>query len=105
MNTLRTRSPGLVLAFPAACAAPGTDPPINSVGADAVGRWLHGPDGTAIGSVRSLSDGGRTANVVIGSCFEPGSHEAQVPVGLLATAGGQVVLQPDTVQALGVLHR
>ncbi len=105
MNTLRILSLAIVLALPAAGAALAADPPISTVGANAVGRWLRDPNGTIIGSVRSLSNDGRTANVMIGSYFEPGSHVAQVPVSSLSIADGKVILQRETFQALNVPNR
>lgn len=105
MNTLRTLTLAIVLTLPAAGATLAADPLISSVGTNAVGQWLRDPNGTIIGSVRSLSGDGRTANVMIGSYFEPGSHEAQVPVSLLSIADGKVILQRETLQALNVQHR
>ncbi len=105
MNMLCALSLAIALALTAAGCSVTANPPINTVGADAVGRWLCDPDGAVIGSVRSLSTDGRTANVMIGSYFEPGSHEVQVPIGSLSVAGDKAVLQQETLQALNGLHR
>ena len=72
----------------------------RSVAADAVGRWLHDDRGNTIGSVRSLTDDGRSAVIMVGTYFEPGSHEATVPVGDLSIVGGRVTLRPAVVEAL-----
>ncbi len=56
-----------------------------------VGQSLRDPNGTIIGSVRSLSSDGRTANLMIGSYFEPGSHEAQIPASSLWVLNGPVI--------------
>jgi len=71
--------------------------------ADAVGRWLHDPQGNTIGSVRGLADGGSTAVLMIGSYFRPGSHEARVPARMLSIVDGRVVLQGETVEALNAI--
>jgi hypothetical protein len=75
---------------PATCATP-----------DAVGRWLHDPQGNTIGSVRALTDGGQSVVVMIGSYFRPGSHEAVVPACAVSVADGRVTLHEErTLQAL-----
>ena len=76
-----------------------------SVAASAVGRWLYDPRGNTIGSVRSLIDGGRTAVIMVGTYFRPGSYEARVPANALSVVDGKVTLQTETVQALNSLSR
>ena len=71
-----------------------------SVTASAVGRWLHDPQGNTVGSVRGLADGGRTAVIMVGSYFRPGSHEARAPAGALSVVVGRVTLRAETVEAL-----
>ena len=73
--------------------------------ATAVGRWLHDPQGNIIGSVRALADGGRIAVIMVGSYFEPGSHEARVPARTLSLVDGKIILQAKTVEALNVRLR
>ena len=73
---------------------------IPSVAASAVGRWLYDPEGNSIGSVRGLADGGRTAVVMVGSYFRPGSYEARVPASALSVVDGKVTLQTEMLQAL-----
>lgn len=69
----------------------------------AVGRWLHDPQGAKIGSVRALADGGRSAVVMVGSYFQPGSHEAVVPAcQIAAAADGRLTLRREAVEALNV---
>ena len=76
-----------------------------SVAASAVGRWLYDPQGNSIGSVRSLADGGRTAVIMVGTYFRPGSYEARVPARALSVVDGHVTLQTETVQALAARSR
>ncbi len=78
-------------------AIPGADP---SVAASTVGRWLHDSQGNIIGSVRSLTDGGRTAVVMVGSYFRPGSHEARMPAANLSVVDGKVTLLSESAAAL-----
>ncbi len=65
-----------------------------------VGRWLYDPHGDIIGSVRSLADSRRTAVIMVGSYFQPGSHEARVPARALSLVNGKVTLRAETVAAL-----
>ena len=66
-----------------------------------VGRWLHDLHGNTVGSVRALTDGGRSAVIMIGSYFRPGSHETVVPAcEITVAADGRVTLHGDTVEAL-----
>lgn len=65
-----------------------------------VGRWLHDPHGDIIGSVRSLADSRHTAIIMVGSYFQPGSHEARVPARSLSLVNGRVTLRAETVAAL-----
>ena len=71
--------------------------------ASVAGSWLHDPQGNVIGSVRGPADGGRTAILVIGSYFRPGSHEVRVPASQLSVVGGRVTLQPEISEALNVM--
>lgn len=78
---------------------------IYSVAASAVGRWVYDLQGNIIGSVRSLTDDGRTAIIMVGSYFQQGSHEARVPSENLSIVNGKVTLQAGTVQALNTVSR
>ena len=71
-----------------------------SVAADSVGKWLYDSQGNTIGSVRSVEDGGRTAVIMVGSYFRPGSYEARVPARAISIANGKATLQNEVVQAL-----
>ncbi len=71
--------------------------------ASVAGRWLHDPQGSIIGSVRGLADGGQTAVLMIGSYFRPGSHEVRVPASQLSVADGQVTLRPEISEAMNVM--
>jgi len=73
--------------------------------ATAVGRWLYDPRGNVIGSVRALADDGRIAVIMVGSYFEPGSHQARVPARALSLVDGKITLQAETVEALNVRLR
>ena len=67
----------------------------------AVGRWLYDPQGDLIGSVRALADSGQTAVIMIGSYFQPGSHEARVPVCKITVAtNGRVTVRREIIDAL-----
>ena len=78
---------------------------VYSVASSAVGRWLYDLKGNRIGSVRKLEDGGRTAVIMVGSYFQPGSHEARVPASTLSMVDGKAVLRGDTVEALNTVSR
>jgi len=80
-------------------------PPRCATPTAAVGRWLHDPQGTTIGSVRALTDGGHSAVIMIGSYFEPGSHEAVVPACEISIADGQVTLHSGIAEALNAPSR
>jgi hypothetical protein len=71
----------------------------------AVGHWLHDPQGNTIGSVRALSADGQTAEIMVGSYFQPGSHLASVPSSALAIVDGKVTLRSETVEALNIAPR
>ena len=73
---------------------------VPSLAADAVGRWLYDAKGNIIGSVRTQADGGRTAVIMVGSYFEPGSHEARVPADALSLMDGKATLTAETTMAL-----
>jgi hypothetical protein len=77
--------------------------PFNA--ANAVGHWLHDLQGSTIGSVRALSTDGQTAEIMVGSYFQPGSHVASVPSHALAIVGGKVTLRGETVDALNTAAR
>jgi len=79
-----------------------TAPPIAS---SVVGRWLYDLQGNTVGSVRSLTDDGRTAVIMVGSYFQPGSHEAKVSSSMLSIIGGKVTLRPETAEALNTAAR
>jgi hypothetical protein len=74
--------------------------------ASAVGDWLYNAQGNKIGSVRRLTDGGRTVVVMIGFYFSAdGIYEARVPSSALSMVGGKATLQPATFQALNAAPR
>jgi len=68
--------------------------------ASAVGHWLRDPQGRIIGSVRSLSADGQTAEIMVGAYFQIGSHLATIPADALSVANGKVTLRTDTAMAL-----
>ena len=69
----------------------------------AVGRWLLDSQGAKIGSIRALTDGGRTVVIMVGSYFQPGSHEAVVPAcAITVAADGRVMLRREAIEALNV---
>ena len=80
-------------------SSPAATPSVASV----AGRWLHDSQGNVIGSVRGPADGGRTAVLVIGSYFRPGSHEIRVPASELSIADGQVTLRPEISEAMNAM--
>jgi hypothetical protein len=98
--------------FAAAAATPAqTDPSaqaqpaanlaaVPSATARAVGHWLYDLHGNIIGSVRGLADDGRTAVIMLGSYFQPGSHQMTVPIRALSLVDGKVTLQTETAEAL-----
>ncbi len=67
---------------------------------DAVGSWIYDNSGNIVGSLRSLSDDGRKATVMVGSYFQPGSHLMTVPSDVLQMANGRVTVGHDTATAL-----
>lgn len=73
--------------------------------ANVVGDFLYDQQGSTIGSVRSLTDGGRTAVIMVGFIGQPGSHEVTVPASALNVANGHVTLRADTVEALNATRR
>lgn len=73
--------------------------------ANAVGHWLHDPQGNTIGSVRTLSADGQIAEIMVGSYFQPGSHVASVPSSALAIVDGKVTLRSGTAEALNTAAR
>ena len=74
--------------------------------ASAVGDWLYNAQGNKIGSVRRLTDGGRTVVVMIGFYFSiDGIYEARVPASALSIVNGRATLQPATFQALNAAPR
>ncbi len=42
---------------------------------------------------------------MVGSYFQPGSHEARVPASALSMVDGKAVLRGDTVEALNSVNR
>ncbi len=76
-----------------------------SPASSAVGRWLYDSQGGIIGSVRSLTDDGRTAVIMVGSYLQQGSHEARIPSGMLSIIGGKATLRPGTIEALNTASR
>ena len=73
--------------------------------ASAVGHWLRDPQGRIVGSVRSLSPDGRTAQIMVGTYFQDGSHLATIPADALSVANGTVTLRTDTAMALNTVRR
>lgn len=87
-----------------------SDPAANqaaapSAAASAVGHWLYDVQGNIVGSVRGLADGGRTAVIMVGSYFQPGSHEARVPARALSITDGRATLEPSTMEAVNAVSR
>ena len=72
---------------------------------NAVGHWLHDPQGNTIGSVRGLSADGQTAEIMVGSYFQLSSHVASIPSSALAMVDGKVTLRRETVEALNTAAR
>ncbi len=93
-----------------AMAQAATNPDANQAAApslpsSAAGRWLHDSQGNVIGSVRSLTDDGGTAVIMVGSYFQPGSYQAKIPSSSLYILDGKVTLRPATVDALNTAAR
>lgn len=78
-------------------ASPAAGP---AAAASAVGHWLYSPKGEIIGSVRSVTDGGRTAVLMIGSYFRPGSYEERIRAEDLSVVDGKVILRGESALAL-----
>ncbi len=78
---------------------------VYSVATSSVGRWLYDLHGNKFGSVRGLTDDGRTAVIMVGSYFQPGSHEARIPTSALSVVNGKVTLRAETVEALNTVTR
>lgn len=72
----------------------------HSVTASAVGHWVYDRQGNTIGSVRSLAADGRTAVLMVGSYFEPGSHVASISSSALSIVNGKVILRTETIDTL-----
>jgi hypothetical protein len=79
---------------------PTTDPAAYAAASSPVGRWLYDLKGNKVGSVRSLSEDGRTAVVMVGSYFQPGSHLTAVPTSALSVVDGKLTVRNETVEAL-----
>ena len=112
MNTrLFSLAASLVLSISGgAMAQAAANPDANQATAPAlassiVGRWIYDSQGQIIGSVRSLTDDGRTAVVMVGSYLQQGSHEARISSSMLSVIGGKVTLQPGTAEALNIASR
>lgn len=68
---------------------------------DAIGHWIYDASGNILGSVRGLTDDGRTALVMVGAYFQPGSHLVAIPADQLVTRpNGRVALRSETLMAL-----
>ncbi len=80
--------------------APASEPAAASVASNAVGHWIYDSRGNIIGSVRSLTNDGQTAVIMVGSYFQPGSHLDTVHASSLVNVNGKVMLRNETVQAL-----
>ncbi len=77
----------------------------SALPSNAVGQWLHNSQGDIIGSVRSLTNDGATAVIMVGSYYQPGSHEARVSSSMLSVVGGKLTLRPASVEALNIAPR
>lgn len=76
-----------------------------AVASSPVGRWLYDLQGNKIGSVRRLSGDGRTAEIMVGSYFQAGSHAATVPATALSVVDGNVTLRTGVAEALNTVPR
>jgi hypothetical protein len=103
MSTHPLSLAALALFLGAAGLAQAADPAQAAAGA--VGHWLRDPQGHIVGSVRSLSADGRTADIMVGSYFQNGSHLATIPADALAVVNGQVTLRTDTAVALNAVRQ
>ncbi len=70
--------------------------------ARSVGKWVYDPQGNVIGSVRGLTDGGRTASIMVGAYFQPGSRQVSIPARALSVTDGKVSIDSETAQVLGL---
>ncbi len=98
----------LALSLGAAGLAQAADPAQAApapTAASAVGHWLRDPQGRIIGSVRSLSPDGQTAQIMVGAYFQEGSHLATIPADALSVTNGRVTLRTDTAVALNAAPR
>lgn len=77
----------------------------SSPQSSAVGHWLYNSEGKIIGSVRSLTDDGATAVIMVGSYYQPGSHEARISSSLLSVMDGKLTMRPASVEALNTAPR
>lgn len=68
--------------------------------ASAVGDWLHDDRGEIIGSVKAVTDGGRTAVIALGIYFRDRVRLVEVPAEAISIEGGRAVLRPETLQAV-----
>lgn len=89
---------GAALAQPS--VGPVTEPAVASVVSNAAGHWLYDSRGNVIGSVRSFTNEGQTAVIMVGTYFQPGSHLDTVRTSSLIMVNGKVTLRNETVQAL-----
>ena len=69
--------------------------------ASAVGDWLHDTRGDIIGSVKAVTDGGRTAVIALGIYFRDHVRLVRVPAEAISIEGGRAVLRPEVLQAVG----
>ncbi len=99
---LALSSTGAAMAQPAAGPAYVAASPVTE---SAVGKWIRDPQGNIVGSVRSLRSDGGTAEIMVGSYFQNGSHVAMVPLSALSVVDGRVVLRPDSLVALNAPRR
>ncbi len=93
----------LSVSGPAMAQAPVGPAATNAVASSAVGHWIYDLQGNKIGSVRRLSSDGRTAEIMVGSYFQSGSHEATIPVTALSIVNGNVTLRTETAEALNTI--
>jgi len=97
----------LVLSVSGAAMAQAPVGPITpyAVASSAVGRWIYDLQGNKVGSVRHLSNDGRTVVIMVGSYFQSGSHEAMVPATALSIVNGNVTLRTGIAEALNTVSR
>jgi hypothetical protein len=98
MKTMLLLATAIVFGFatkPAFAAEPSTQ-----VTRDAVGSWVYDQSGQIVGSLRSLTDHGHKATVMVGSYLTPGSHLMTIPTDILRVVNGRVTVESEAATAL-----